>query len=182
MRGTRRRRGRRRRRLHAKLTASQVRDRTAAQILRRGNPLRNTFAPTRIEPTEIILERNPSPLVRSRRRRPNPTKVSPKSHAPILWTRLGFGEPLQRKASTLLAFLTVPGKTIFFCLSWRSSTRCSRPSCRRWLMTSYSPARASSTVGKNANTVSRRVTRNESRTAPLAPARRILPLTFIRRL
>jgi hypothetical protein len=46
----------------------------------------------------------------------------------------------------------------------------------------YNPALASSTVGKNENTVSSLVTRKESLTAPVAPAIRIFPLTFMSRL
>ncbi len=90
---------------------------------RRGKPLRNILAPSRINATENILEKNPSPLVVSRNTMPITTIVSPRIHAPIRWTIVGLGEPLHKNASTLRPFRTVSGKTIFRCLASRSSMK-----------------------------------------------------------
>ena len=65
---------------------------------------------------------------------PGPIRLTPKSHAPILWTNVGLADPFHKNSSTLRLFTRGSGQTTFLCLRRISPMNVSRddlflPSC-----------------------------------------------------
>jgi hypothetical protein len=131
------------------------------------DPFRQNLSPRKIKASPTApMRREPACLARTKIFTPIPKNARPNNQAPIRCTRVGFGDPFQRKASTILPFRSVSGQTIFRCLAWMSSMNRRGSRCRFSSLTSMLPAsfRSPRFLPRSSGTPARR-----SRPPPASP-------------